>query len=298
MLGWHSVAQEAHLAELVDRAQRARQSQARLPADLVGPLQWRPQLIASMTAEGRMAAHHLVQILEHFPEAAVRALMWRYNDLAPLCQAALIRTPENAERILNFVRTRHLTLFGDETDLWSILAGDPNREFRLVPLDKRPTLDRVVAVSYERRYESPAWAYCYLSNTQGPVIDDELLRVLAREQEYALLGVDTLTDMGYPYHHLRLLVRAIIEPRWVYQLLVRQLVPRPHEDWEMVRDRILTSPAWAVEAFGALNWRLTEVLKVLDRAWILADKHPLMPIFADYVRLARHTCVPFAPRRS
>ena len=282
---WHTEQIQEKLRISVEDAIDARRSIDELT---VARLRWYPSLVGELILQGKIARPDIERILDN-PVTRFYTLASHYTELAPTLEAGLLNDPEGIERLLTWLRYKHMTPFRDEQEYFALLGDDPNRHYRLTPPHARAPSELVRAEAGKNKYRSAAWAYLWVSSTQEPIIDQEIISVLKTNEEYAYLTAFVLRFRNYNVAHWIELVADIKTPRWAFHVL-RDIAPgseMPIAIASRLQRRVLVSPPWAVQLWETLGWRGERLNLAAHECGLLSVGHECEIEFNAWLRLAR-----------
>jgi hypothetical protein len=182
--GWHA----ARFHEVIEEEVLAANDAGR-PLDPVtlARLRWYPALTAEFIIKGKISRPDIEKILEA-PPMRFHALASHYAELAPILETKLLEDPESTERLVRWLRFRQMPSFRSEEEYLKNLGEDPNRHFRLTPPADRPDREKLSALASAQKLTSPGWAFLFVSCNSLGSLDEDLMKVLMQDEEYAYLA--------------------------------------------------------------------------------------------------------------
>ncbi len=214
-----------------------------LPLGLVRRVAWHPALAAQLLRSGIFTRAE-TELLLSDPDAACSILLENYAGLAPLIEPRLLEHTPSIERLLGDQRLTSRPGLRTETEYLHLLAGDPDRHYRLTPVAERPVVLAALRDASEMRWsESPSMAYFYLATHESTAVTGELAEVLGRDEEYQYLALRVACGRRRPAAE-KAMLSEFSEPHWAFHVLRDRIAPEPHADIEPV---LHTHPAWLAE---------------------------------------------------
>jgi len=282
---WHSDLLHTKLRNGVQEAIEARRQIDDLT---VARLRWYPSLVGGFIREGLITTPDIDRIL-NTPVSRFYALAAHYEALAPVLESKLLVDPEAVERLVRWLRYKKYQPLRDEAEYLAMLGEDPNRHYRLTPPAERMSPAQMSEASEQRKYQSAAWAYLYVSSHQDPLLDPTLMSLLTTSEEYAYLAAYVLRRRNIEASRWVELLAEIKSPRWAFQVL-RDIEPGGGMPLSL-RSRLLkcvhTSPPWAVQLWESRGVRGEHLKIAAHECGLLSAGHECEIELNAWLRLAR-----------
>lgn len=283
--GWNAPLVHEHLTDSVTEAKLAGRG---LDATTIARLRWYPSLTSEFILRDLISKQDIDRIFTDF-SSRFRALCNHYGDLAPIMEAKLLDDPESVERLVRWLRYKEIDAFHDDSEYFKRLSEDPNRKFRLTPPGERPEREVMSAEAHTKRFSSPGWAFLFVSSNQIAELDVNLMKVLARSEEYSYLTAFVLRRRGLGAHVWQGLLHNIVSLRWAFHAM-RDLDVGTRLD-QGTQTRLLkiihSSPPWAVELWESRRWRGDQLSWAYGECVQLADGHECLPELHSWMRMNR-----------
>ena len=281
--GWHSPRFHETLQEAVSTAKA---NERALDPLTIARLRWYPSLTAEFILEDLISQSDVDRILVD-PTIRFRTLCNHYEALAPMLEGKLLDDPESVERLLRWLRYKDISPNLAEADYLKRLGEDPNRAFRLTPPGERPDRERLRSDADRKKYESPGWAFLYVSCNSLATVEPRLVEVLSRSEEYAYLAAFVLRRRGMGAQVWESLLLNIRSLRWAFHVMRDLDVGTRINQTTQVRllDIVHRSPPWAAQLWESRRWRGDQLSWAFEQCSRLASGHECMPELQSWMRM-------------
>lgn len=251
---------------------------------------WYPTLVSDLLTDGVLSPVDAERCLLT-PALRFRALTNHYAQMAPHLEAGIVNDEESVERLVRWSLCRDKALSRPHAD-YLVQIKDPNRLYRLTPPDKRPPREKVMQLSEVHLNESPEWAFMYVSTHPIQTLSAELIRTLAKSEEYSYLTAYVLSRRGLMPRVWQGLVHSLKSYRWIYHALT-DLAPggtggRLDQEIEVsLINQIHKSPPWAVQMWESRRWSGEQLAWAYEECLASAPQHECLPELNSWIRMQR-----------
>lgn len=218
------------------------------------------------------------------PDRAFRLLMTDYENLKGKLEPKVEKNPETLERlIVTFIEAEQygikmFPLRESFEEYFTLATEDPNRYLRLVPNPDK-IKDSLLKTASSKILQTPANAFFVLNQNNPESIPDELIQIIARDNEYA---AHTLVDLGPLLNDQQRsdLENSLSEPKWIFHLLSQASKILHLEELEK---RMMTNLPWTVEYLDTLiENNLSRAAMIREQLTEVAKSSGLVPELIDW----------------
>lgn len=205
-----------------------------------------------------------VEVLLENPLHRFEILLEAYDDLAARHESVLWSDPESVERLVVYLRKRGRPGQLTEAEYLQILRCDPDRYLRLVDNPSDEDRDALLRETLEKRHSTPEHAYFYLKVNGISSFDAPIAKALGKSEYHSYLAAVHLRELGASSQQYAGLVSDLHSPRWIFHALRDGVLAES----DRAIDRLVASPAWAVEWLVSSRAPLAQVERVYTKCFM------------------------------